>query len=317
VSHTVVVALDGSALAERALPYAEALARARGARLVLVRVAAAPSSPDLDAVEDHLAAACEVADAYLLAVVGRLEAEAPDLAGRTDAVAVPARHGSVTDALRQTARERGADFLVLATHGRSGWGRWLYGSVADAVLRRADVPVLLVPAACEHAWTIARAGRVLVPLDGSAFAEAALPAAADLAAAFGAHLELLQVVERLPYPHGVPYTPVALKPAAELRAAREYLDRAATTLRERGRPVTVRAEVGPVGRTIAAVARERDADLIVMATHGRGGATRLVLGSTAAGVLHLSGSPVLLVRPTASASGGAAQPTAAAALTGR
>jgi nucleotide-binding universal stress UspA family protein len=316
--HTVVVALDGSPLAERALPYAQTLARASGARLILVRAAAVPTVADRDDFEEHLGATQAEAAAYLQAAVGRLREQDPELAGRTETVAVPVRHGSVAAALRQTARERGADVLVLATHGRSGLGRWLYGSVADAVLRQADVPVLLVPAACEDAWNIARAGRILVPLDGSAFSEEALPPAADLAAVFGAHLELLQVVELPTYPYGAPYATTVFDPTAELEAAKEHLETLALALREQGRSVTVRTEVGRVGATIATVARERDADLIAMATRGRGGATRLVMGSVATSVLHHSCSPVLLVRPTTPATGQAAQPAVgAAALTGR
>ena len=64
-----------------------------------------------------------------------------------------------------------AGLVVMTTHGRSGLGRWLYGSVADQVLRRTDVPVLLVPAAGDRAWAAGTLRQILVPLDGSALAE--------------------------------------------------------------------------------------------------------------------------------------------------
>jgi nucleotide-binding universal stress UspA family protein len=297
---TVVVALDGSPLAERALPYARALAWASGARLALVRAAAVPTVADLDAFEEHLAAARAEAEAYLRAAVRRLGAQAPRLAGRTAAVAVPVRHGSVAEALRQTAREQEADVLVLATHGRSGLGRWLYGSVADDVLRHADVPVLLVPAAAARLWPPDAGQWVLVPLDGSALAQEVIPAAAELAAVLRADLHLLRVV-------GPPASVVGwgdayatiFDPAAGLVEATEYLEGVAATLRARGLAVRVSAEVGPEAPTIAAVAEEQRASVIAMATHGRSGLARLVLGSVATGVVQLADVPLLLVRPAA------------------
>jgi nucleotide-binding universal stress UspA family protein len=116
MERSIVVALDGSAFAERALPFATAIAERSGARLVLVRAA-----PDDDLVEAHdylrgLAAPSRGIGGY----------------GERPAVDTVAHPGVPAAVLLDEAHRRGAGLLVLATHGRSGLGRWRYGSVADA-----------------------------------------------------------------------------------------------------------------------------------------------------------------------------------------
>ena len=135
---TVLVPLDGSALAEYALPYAARLARAAGGRLVLVR--AAPDAP-----------ARQRAEAELAAVAERLFTEGVPVEAHV-------RRGAAGDVILEGARAWAAGLIVTATHGRSGVGRWLHGSVADHVLRHAPVPVLLVSRACERRWPEGAAG---------------------------------------------------------------------------------------------------------------------------------------------------------------
>jgi nucleotide-binding universal stress UspA family protein len=210
---------------------------------------------------------------------------------------------SVAAALLESAREWVADVIVMATHGRSGLGRWLYGSVADDVLRHAAVPVLLVPAAGagEAVWAPDTAHRVLVPLDGSALAEEAVPPALELAAALGADLHLLRVIETLTAAYAEGYASTALDTTGALDEARAYLDGVAAPLRARGLTVDagVAAVDGPALTGLAAAARVRPAPAIASATLGRGGLARLVLGSVATGTLQRANVPLLLVRPMA------------------
>ena len=178
MERSIVVGLDGSTFAERALPFATAIAERSGARLVLVRAASEET-----VVEAH---------DYLRA----LAAPSRGLGGHGEhpAVDTAAREGEPAAVLLEEGRRRRADLLVLATHGRSGLGRWRYGSVADAVLRHADRPLLLVPATCDRAWPRDRAPRLLVTLDGSGFAEEALPPARTMAQHLGAEVVLLRAV---------------------------------------------------------------------------------------------------------------------------
>jgi nucleotide-binding universal stress UspA family protein len=207
--------------------------------------------------------------------------------------------GDAAQAIVNVAASRRAGLIVMTTHGRSGLGRWLYGSVADGVLRRAPVPVLLVPATCEHPWPGGRPRRVLVPLDGSAYAEEALAPAARLARAAGTELRLLRVVELPLHPYGEGYVYVGYDPTLDLAGAREYLGTVAARLAAEGLEVTVRTDFGAPGQVIGEHARVAGADLVAMATHGHTGLTRVVLGSVAAATLQRANRPTLLVRPEA------------------
>jgi nucleotide-binding universal stress UspA family protein len=303
----ILLPLDGSPLAERALPYATLVARASGAVLVLVRAAQAAhgGAGDGDKRAQQAEAVREAED-YLAAVVGALARQEGQLPVET-----VVRYGPAAEAILQETRLREAGLVVMATHGRSGLGRWLYGSVADTVLRHATVPILLVPATAVYDWPQDRRPRMLLPLDGSELAAAILAPAGELATTLQATLLLLQVVEPVVSPYSELYGAAPFDPSARLTWAREYLEQMAAALRGRGHTVAIHAEVGPAASTIAAVARQQRADLIAMATHGRSGLARLVLGSVATGVLQLAGRPLLLVRPNA-----ASQPAASASAQG-
>ena len=150
----------------------------------------------------------------------------------------------------------------------------LYGSVADQVLHHATTPVLMVPSVIEHAWPTDRPLSLMVPLDGSALSETALPAAELFAEAFESRLTLLSVVEPPGYPlYGDGYAYVPFDEDAERERANQYLKQRVTELRDRGRDADASVAVGLPPALIAAIAREQDIDVIVMATHGSSGLT--------------------------------------------
>jgi nucleotide-binding universal stress UspA family protein len=294
--HTILVPLDGSALSERALPYATTLARVARARMVLLRAIVASPLPDTDPTDAEVSRRRQ-AQAYLDDVAEPLRREGL-------AVEPHVYYGDAAEAILDAARVQHAELVVMSTHGRSGLGRWAFGSVADEVLRSGAVPVLLVPPACQRAWTADQPARLLVPLDGSELAEAALPAARALARDLDAELVLVQVVE-LPVPlapDGVAYLAAFDLDTAEA-TARAYLEEVAAEIRASGQRVTTEVAVsgpdvaGQVATTIATVARQWGATLTVLATHGRGGLARVVLGSAATGLIQRTDAPLLLVRP--------------------
>jgi nucleotide-binding universal stress UspA family protein len=315
---TVLVPLDGSPLAEQALPFARGLVRRTGGRLVLVRCAGAGPSLVRDLAVAQAEAVAE-ATVYLQGVAGLVPAS-PALggwpaepgagAGETE---IGVAYGAAAEGILAEAAWRRADAIVMTACGRSGVGRWHFGSVADAVVRRAEVPVLLVPAAgagAQNAWTSDHALRILVPLDGSPSAEEVLDALRALAGATRVRVLLLRVVEpRLPWPV---VADARAEPAfdltAEVVAARRYLETVADALRPTGAAVAVCATVGYPEAEIAAQAHKGHVDLVAMTTWGRSGPARAGLGSVAAAAVQLAGIPLLLVRP-----GGRPQ-TAAAAL---
>jgi nucleotide-binding universal stress UspA family protein len=276
---TILVPLDGSPLGERALPYAVALGERSGARLLLVEVAIASvvTRNDPRTGEPH---AIDLVEEYLVAVAGRI-------AGRVTVETLKTR-GEPGNEIVRLAERRRADLIAMSTHGRSGIGRWLYGSVAEHVLLHARVPVLLVPSTSEHPWPESdggRAPRILVALDGSTAALGAVGAAGDLAQALGASVLLLRVLAG---------GDVA---APDLDASRAYLEETAGPLRHRGHQVEVAVAQGPPAATIAAFARDRGADVVALATRGRGALGLPGLGSVASEMVHRAQVPLLLVRP--------------------
>jgi nucleotide-binding universal stress UspA family protein len=198
----ILVPLDGSALAERALSQAADMARVIGAQLRLV--SAVPPIELLVYRSAELAQLATVSQHQERITAGaRLAATARRL--RTcglsvDAVVQDGPPATVIDAM---ARTIGADLIVMATHGESGWGPRLYGSVAEDVVRKAAAPVLLVAPWAVVGWPTDRAARVLVSLDGSQLAEAALPVALRLAGSDGTIVKLVRAVDSEPLRAGL------------------------------------------------------------------------------------------------------------------
>ncbi len=287
----ILVPLDGSELAEGALPYASAIAHALRTHLVLITIWEGTAGelgkrfPDLVVQLDESASAHYTA--YLDRVRDRLQH--PE-------TRIVIRPGEASDEIVRAADEVGARMIVVATHGRAGIRRWAYGSNLSHVVAASRVPVLAVgPHALERAGDRPSFSRVLVPLHGSAFAEAALPVATELTRALGARLSLMRVVpwavQMYPYTAAETYVP-SIDEALESDAL-AYMERQAAAL---GGAVDTHVERGePADKLIDFIESER-IDLVVMSTHGREGLARTVLGSTADRMLQ-SRAPVLLVRP--------------------
>jgi nucleotide-binding universal stress UspA family protein len=284
--HTIVVPLDGSELAAHALAYAEQIAAASSAQLILVRVV---PFDIIQPPEDDFAMLDE-SRAYLKRVASGLTA-------RGRAVSTVTKWGRPEKCILEELETQRADLVVMGTHGRSAPGRWLYGSVADAVLRASPVPVVVVP---PGATVQGSCERILVPLDGSTLAEAALPPTMELAKVMRAELMLLEVV---PLPTYALYDEgamlAAFDPGKEITESECYLAGVAGRLREDGIYARTRVELAKPEVAIAEVAAQENAGLIGMATHGRSGLARLVLGSVATGALRRTNVPLLLVGPVA------------------
>ena len=298
---SLLVPLDGSPQSERALPVALALARCSAAEVELVHVHEPPTVPGLAPMYDTRfdVEVRETMRAELEATAERLR-QAADVPVRTTFL-----DGSIAPTLEAHAALRRPELVVMTTHGRGGLSRLWLGSVADALVRHAGVPVLLVrgewfPPA-DAADPVFR--HVLVPLDGSSHAEAVLDYAVRLGAPSAMTWTLLTVVApRLitarPYPGTS--TPADHDDLDERRhEAQTYLDRIATELRRAGTAVTTRVAVHlQVAPGILEAAAAERADLVALATHGRGAIPRLVLGSVANKVVRGAETSVLVLRPS-------------------
>ncbi len=317
---SVLLPLDGSPFAEHAVPWAAAIARKARARLRLALVHQPPQPPPADDSDRRLYTRVELAlrksqRDYLRSVAARLKGE------RATRVATATLDGAPAPALGQYVREIGVDLVVMTTHGRGGLERAWLGSVADRLVRSLEVPVLLIRPTdgdrtdgartdnprTEGSRTAGpeaepRLEEILVPLDGSGLAEAALPPALAVASLFGARLTLVQGVEPVVMVVDAP-TPFARNVDQELsalrrREAKDYLDDLAERVTAQGVP-TVGAAVLCAGalEAIQAAARAPGIGMIALATHGRGGLRRLVLGSVADKLVRSSDLPVVVTRP--------------------
>jgi len=288
--HTILVPLDGSAFSERALPMTTTLARALRAQVILVRAANASVFPGADPSRAQFQTV-EEAQAYLSALATGLAEQ-----GLNIEVAVP--YGDAAESILLEIGLRGADMVVMCTHGRSGLGHWIYGSVAEQVLAQSPVPVLLVrPTSSTETLAPEREQTtLLVPLDGSPFAETALTHAAMLARAFSATILLLRAVEHETASYRSSSHVQDGSAGLPLDAA-PYLEEVAQRLRSTGLRVQTVVEEGRPGDAVAYHGSTLGPSLIVMATHGRTGLGRLLLGSVALEVLRRSPLPVMLIRP--------------------
>jgi nucleotide-binding universal stress UspA family protein len=303
---SLLVPLDGSPFAEQALPLALSLARREGAALQLVMVvnplAAAylgvPYDPGLEAVAG-----------------GRKLAYLDDTAQRVREVsAVPVStavlEGAVPAALCAYTANRDIDLVVMGTHGRGPLGRFWLGSVADELVRRLPVPVLLVRPA-ESEVDLAeepKLGPVLVPLDGSPLAEEVLALATDLARLLGVNITLLRIVKPVRASNVPDDSPAEWEAQALLTRTREvhreviheasaYLLGVAERLRTEGLRVGTRVTIQEhPAAAILSEADATDAGLIALTTHGRRGLARVLMGSVADKVVRGSAIPVLVHR---------------------
>ena len=290
----LLVTLDGSAFSEWALLYAAGISRRTGAAVELASVHEAVTG---FAYEEWESAALEWTEEYLARIQTRLS---EDLS-----VPVGAWVGSgpVVDAILARAEAVDADLLVCATHGRGAITRAWLGSVADGLLRHTDRPLLVIrPEKGETPPENPTFRRILVPLDGSEFSESILGMAKGVARAFQAEIHLMRVVAypveiASPYlPHTVQMNQAVVDEARD--AARTELEKVAADLQAEG--LTVKTHVlvdSQAGHAICAECRDLGVDLVVMATHGRGGLKRTLLGSTADKVIRSAHTPVLVRRP--------------------
>jgi nucleotide-binding universal stress UspA family protein len=309
---TLIVPLDGSSEAEQALPCAMRLARSSGARVVLVRAVLGPAPTGFDWEQQQLRAVSS-AETYLAEVASKLASRVQIL--------TTTPYGDARTKLLEAVDEFSADAIVMATHGRTGMSHLIRGSVAEAVLAQSPVPVLLLHARPDGVVPPPSdmiSARILVALDGSEFAEAALPVARHLLGTAG---ELVLVSVVAPPDHverdeiGRPRAYLDQQEEALKREAFEYLRIVLAELKQ-GDPdlhATIDVRVGEPAEGIVVAEADRGADLVVMSTHGRTGLGRAFMGSVAGEVLRTGNVPVVLVGP-ASAHGARRSPETAYAV---
>ena len=268
----ILVPTDGSGPANAALEYAGEIAARENLTVHILHVV----DPDADP-----------ADASEPVSEGR------DWAGDTGAPVIDEVHtGEPQEAILEYAATHDVDAIVMGTRGRRGVGRLLLGSVTEAVVRDAAVPVLVVRGAAEvkRQYPLET---LVVPVDGSRHADAALEQALEIANHHDATVHCLSVVD---------VAPVGIDDGNDLRLerleqyAQQVVDDGVQQAEKVGVDAVGAVQHGSTQRQIRTYTDDEDADLVVMGTHGRSGLDRLLLGSVTERVLRTATTPVVTVR---------------------
>ncbi len=290
---TILVPLDGSELAESVLPYAEQIAGRTGSELVLLSAVYLSSAWSDWPMREDLGKETAAAQMYL-------EAMRDQLKSRGLNVKTVMAYQPEAESILNAASDEDADLIAMSTHGRSGISRWIFGSVADKVLHATHRPLLLVRAREAEERSPARIDRIVVPLDGSELSLSVLPYVEEVAETLGASLVLVHAVQPVDIYPGSEMTPARVGTILDdLQAhGQSFLTRVAQEIEARGK-LKARSVVNisfPADE-IVRVAQEVDAGLIAMATHGRSGARRWIMGSVANAVVRRTNIPCLVIRP--------------------
>jgi nucleotide-binding universal stress UspA family protein len=294
----ILVPLDGSSTAEQVLPYVRLLGKKTGTNVTLLR-----------ALEDLPAEIVEQDQgAYLNDAIGRelrqqrrkLNQVAAVLNREGISTSVIVEEGKPEELIITQAEKLPDTLIAMATHGRSGVGRWVMGSVTDRVLHATVNPMLVVRAKEEAEVPAEKIETIIVPLDGSLLGEGALPYAQDIAKTTDAVIILVRVVAPGSFYYGTAeyYVPAAGDAFGKVTAgATEYVSSIAKQLTDEGvsevKGVTLN---GPPAAVLVDTAKEYANSMVVMTTHGRSGIGRWVMGSVADHVVRHSGDPVVMIR---------------------
>jgi nucleotide-binding universal stress UspA family protein len=296
----ILIPLDGSKTAEKALPYARYLAGKFKIPVELLAVV------DIAEMAAHMAAEkARFLDTLVEDATRSSETYLRNVTATFPGVTV--RHtvlkGEAEDAIIEQGEADKNALIAMATHGRSGLNRFLLGSVAEKVLRGSVNPLLLVRAR-EEAKTEGEAGfkTIIVPLDGSELAEGVLPMVADVAKRLGLEVTLFRAYH-IPYNayagdeglYAVNYDELL---AGVRDEANEYLEKKAADVRKLGvEKVSCVTKEGFAGDEIINLGNRTPGGLIAMCSHGRSGVKRWVLGSVTETVVRHTSDPVLISRP--------------------
>lgn len=292
----ILVPLDGSDLSKAILPYVVQVAKGAGASLVLVSVID-PSDLDdhrriANVPDDALSDAQEHSNNWLSGIADSIKADAVDVHFETVL-------GRPAEAIAKMAADEGCDLVAMSTHGRSAITRGILGSVTDRIVHTASVPVLTMTPARAKAYSDGRdkLTEVLVALDGSELSELVLPYVEDIALKLSLKVTLVRVIS------GISAAFVAEHPyegSTEVQTAlenecNEYLQNHADRLAAKGLEVERIVMRGAPAIQILDLIRQRPHDLVVLATHGRSGINRMIMGSVAEKIIRASNDPILVV----------------------
>lgn len=294
-----LIPLDGSKLAERAIPHLLRFVEPDRTELLLMTAMSSASSSLLGDTT-RLFMPGQAALSKECKAGKQMDIVAQQLCQAGFNVANRILSGAPAASILHLAEEAYVDLIAMSTHGRTGVGQVLLGSVADEVVRNARPPVFLVPAAVVvKSDPLPRT--ILLPLDGTPLAETAIPVAIHFSQNTGATLYLIRVVEPDDSVDELQDAQIlaSLDYAGEqpvIRQAISYLERIRLRLQLAGVSSCSRIAAGDPADVINRIVHAEDADLIVMSTHGRSGVERMIHGSVVSRIISNTICPLLLMR---------------------
>jgi nucleotide-binding universal stress UspA family protein len=294
----LLVTTDYSSSAEPALRAAAELARRMSARVTVLNVVDLGALGDSQSLRESL---LRLEHEFRAEATPRLEALCRKVfEGVPFEVAVIEGMGASVATARYV-REHSVDLVVIATHGLTGFKRFVLGSVSERVVQGSPCDVLVVPSNLGSKGPIVMPiQRILVPTDFSPSASQAIERAVDLAKLTNAEIHLLHAYE-IPVGVGVPGVPLAIPPEFfdQVRDASQHqLDEVAKRVAARGLKVQSHLTCDTPARAILDASEQIHVDLIVMGTRGRTGMKHVLLGSVAERTVRLSTCPVVTVKST-------------------
>ena len=292
----ILVPLDGTKLGETVIPVAAILAHLSGAKVTLVHVIE-ENAPKQIHHERHLTDPGE-AQAYLEEIAKASFSAGTKVDWHVHASLVRDVARSIVDHVEELHQ----DLVLMCTHGRSTARMWLFGSIAQQVIRLGQTPVLIIQPLADGSAPGFTCGRILVPLDGKKEHEQGLPLAVEIAKACNSIVQLLMVVPTYGTLAGESAATGKLLPGATaavldlaVKGGEEYLQRHLDAFQGSGLEVIAEVARGDPAGTIVRVATEGQADLIVLGTHGKSGTQAFWSRSVPPRVSNQSRIPLLLV----------------------
>ena len=300
----ILVPLDGSPNSEQILTPAASLAHTTGSSIVLAQVVPIGSSVRRMAAhpfrrsttQGRLSQQNEISD-YLSGLAEGLRAGGIE-------VTIDTAHGEIAEEIVALGTRHRASLIAMCTHGRTGLRRLALGSVAEQVLRRSALPLLLYRPTDDARQREISWSKLVVPLDGSPLSELALQQASAIATAGNLDVELIHVLSNTSGPDSGPPPDDTVGEAPDSQTMETYLRDRADAFSQQGVHVSYRILNGDPRFQMVEAAQRGSDNLVVMSTHGRTGLGRMMHGSVADHLVRNSSAPVLLVRGRPSTIGG-------------
>jgi len=284
----ILIPLDGSKLSEAALGHGEELARPFDSELHLLGVCDGPD-------EKHR----RLMQAYLEKTA---EDVRRNISGKPLSVKAIVLEGEPASRIIEHSLQERMDLIITVSHGHTGIMPWTMGSTANKIVHGAPVPVLLLRAAAVKKKGPLKStfAKMLLPLDGSAAGETALPYVLEIAARLKSEVRLLAVVESGRRVHTIGGLDFIRFPEQQVQKMRQelsdYLDSAVKRFRDRGIKARGELRSGHAAEEIIKSAKAAGIRLVAMSSHGKSGLREWVFGSVSNKVLHAGKTHLLLTK---------------------